>query len=230
MAKRGLTFRRDDDINVMEQAIYTTATKGWTLASCELSAPVQKTSYIDKPSGDGAWDLSTTMTDGIPRYQNRTLTATLECSEGDRLTRETLIREMVNLLDGRRMRVALPDDATYYVFGRVHVARKYNNLAHAAVTITMDCDPWKQKNTQTSQLKSLTATESTMTLVNNGGRTVVPTLEVVGSAKLTFGTASISLTAGKYTWPELVLTPGTNELKVSGSSSLAVAYREAVLE
>lgn len=229
MAKRGLTFRVDED-NPMASPVYVTADIGWTLTSCELSAPVQKTSYIDKPGGDGAWDLSTTMTDGIPRYQNRTLTATLELSTLDRLTRDSLIRGMVNTLDGRRLRVLLPDDNTRYLVGRVHVAKKYSNLAHASVVVTMDCEPWKYRTYTTTNLNGLSSTEITIKVTNNGGRTVIPTLEVAGSAKLTYGTATISLTAGKYTWPELVLTPGTHELKASGSSSLVILYREAVLE
>lgn len=229
MVKRGLTFKVDED-NPMASPVYVTADQGWTLASCELSAPVQKTSYIDKPGGDGTWDLSTTMTDGIPRYQNRTLTATLELSTLDRRTRDALIRVMVNTLDGRRLRVFLPDDITYYLVGRVHVARKYSNLAHASVTVTMDCDPWKYNVTQRAHMYGLTTTASTKTITNNGGRTVVPTIEVGGEAKLVYGTSSISLSKGKHRWPELLLTPGSHQLTVSGSSSLIISYREAVLE
>lgn len=227
MAKRGLIFRTD---NSMHSDVYTTAGKGWTLASCVLSAPVQKTNYVDRPGGDGSWDLSTTMTDGLPRYQNRTLTVALECSEGDRLTRETLIREMVTLLDGKRLWVTLPDDTVYHLLGRIHVSRKYNDLAHAAVTITADCEPWKQKLYTTTHLYGLSATETTINMTNSGGRTVVPTIEVGGEARLVFGTSSISLSKGKHRWPDLLLTPGTHQLKVSGSSSLILSYREGVLE
>jgi hypothetical protein len=229
MVKRGLTFKVDDD-NPMTSPVYVTTNVGWTLASCELSAPVQKTSYIDKPGGDGAWDLSTTMTDGIPRYQNRTLTATLELSAFDRSTRDAAIRSMVNTLAGRRLRVFLPDDPSRYLVGRVHVERKYNNLSHASVIVTMDCDPWKYNVTLTSHLYGLTTTASAKTMTNTGGRTVVPTIEVGGEAKLVYGTASISFSKGKYQWPELLLTPGSHQLKVSGSSSLVISYREAVLE
>lgn len=229
MAKRGLTFRVDDD-NPMTTAVYLTADKGWTLASCVLSAPMQKTNFVDKPGGDGAWDLSTTMTDGIPRYKDRTLSVTLECSEGDRLTREALIREMVHAMSGKRLRVILPDDASHYLVGRVHVERKYNDLAHAAMAVTVDCDPWKYNVTQTSYLYGLTTTASAKTITNNGGRTVVPTIEVGGEAKLVYGTASLSLSKGTHKWPELLLTPGSHQLTVSGSSSLVISYREAVLE
>ena len=227
MAKRGITFRENDDI---QKPIYDTVAKGWTMSSLVLSAPAQKTNYVDRPGGDGAWDLSTTMTDGITRYQNRTLTVALECSEGDRLTRETLIREMVTLLDGKRLRVILPDDTTRHLLGRIHVARKYSDLAHASVTVTVDCEPWKYSNVLTNHLWGLTTTESTKTITILDGRSVVPTIEVGGEARLVFGTSSISLSKGKHRWPDLLLTPGTHQLKVSGSSSLILSYREGVLE
>jgi hypothetical protein len=53
---------------------------------------------------------------------------------------------------------------------------------------------------------------------------------VGGEAKLVYGTSSISLSKGKHRWPELLLTPGSHQLTVSGSSSLIISYREAVLE
>ena len=67
---------------------YDTAVYGWTLTGCELRAPEQKTNYVERTGGDGSWDLSTVMTGGVPRYKDRTLTITLENSQGDRADRE----------------------------------------------------------------------------------------------------------------------------------------------
>lgn len=128
---------------------YNTAENGWTLTGWKLSDAEQKTNYVDKSSGDGSWDLSTAMTDGIARYKNRTLTATFECSEGDRLSREDKINYMINHLTGQRMNVILPDDGLHYVNGRLHVARDYNDLAHAKVTVTANCEPWRYANEET---------------------------------------------------------------------------------
>lgn len=212
---------------------YDTAANGWTLAKWTLSEPSQKTNYVEKSGGDGSWDLSTALTDGIPRYKDRTLTATLECSEGGRLTREAKIRHMVNLLDGMRDDIELPDDTDHHLSGRIHVKRDYNDNAHASVTVTATCKPWKYANTETVVSLTAASTPKTATLVNSGRMAVVPVLRVEGtsaSAQLGYGSASISLSAGTYSWPELLLTRGEHKVTYSGTGKVFITYREAVLE
>lgn len=213
---------------------YDTAAHGWTLTGWELSAAEQKTKYVDKANGDGSWDLSTVLTDGIPRYADRDLTITLECSEGTRMERETKIRNMINLLDGLPWPIKLPDDDQHHVVGRrVHVVREYNDLAHAAVTVTALCEPWKYANADTIVALTATANKQTAQLINSGRRAVVPTLKVTGtnaSVLLGYGAASLSLSAGSHQWSDLLLTPGAHALTYSGTGTLTVTYREAVLE
>lgn len=212
---------------------YDTAASGWTLTSCPLDPAEPKTNYIDIPGGDGSLDLTTATADGETRYSDRVLTVTLESSEGDRLAREAEIRRMTNLLHGLRVNVTLPDDEFHYLSGRVHVRKEYNNLAHAAVTVTVTCEPWKYKNTETAVTLALTSTKQTARLVNNGRRAVVPVLTVSGtnaSAQLTYGTKTLTLSAGSHKWPDLLLTAGTHNLQYSGTGALKVTYREAVLE
>lgn len=209
---------------------YDTAEYGWTLTGWNLTAPEQKTKYIEKPNGDGSWDLSTAATDGIPTYRDRNLTATLELSEGDRTSREAIIRQMVNQLDGMRVNIVLPDDATHYITGRLHIAREYNDLAHCAVTVKALCEPWKYSATETVVTLTATANKETVHLVNGGRRAVVPTVKVTGSLLIEHGTASLSMSDGVYQWPELLLTPGSLEMTVSGDGTSVISYREAVLE
>lgn len=211
---------------------YDTAANGWTLTGWELGSAEPKTNYVDRPSGDGSWDLSTALTDGIMRYRDRELTVTLECSEGTRQEREAAIRHMINQLDGLRWQIRLPDDDFHHVVGRVHVIREYNDLAHAAVTVTAVCEPWKYSNTETLVALAATSNKQTVQLINNGRRAVVPTLTVTsgGSVLLEYGTASRALSAGTYQWPELLLTPGSHAVRHSGSGTVTISYREAVLE
>ena len=89
---------------------YDTILNGpWTLSALELTAAQQRTQFVEVPGRDGELDLSAALTDGAPRYGNRTLTATLERSDGTRMDREYAINTMVNWLDGWRMDVRLPD-------------------------------------------------------------------------------------------------------------------------
>lgn len=209
---------------------YDTAANGWTLAALHLSDPTQKTKYVEKTGGDGSWDWSTVMTDGLPRYEDRSLTITLECSEGTRATRETLVRQMVNQLDGLEWEVTLPDHTDYYLTGRLHVAVNYNDLAHCSVTVTGTCRPWLYKKTEKVIVLTATTTEKSASLINEGRLALVPTLEVAnGTVTLVYGAASTSMSAGTYEWPTLLLTPGNHQIKYKGSGTLTVSYREAVL-
>lgn len=209
---------------------YDTAAKGWTLTGWNLPSAEPKTNYIDKVGGDGSWDLSTALTDGIVRYKDRTLTVSLELSEGDRQSRERAIKEMINSLHGRRVDIHLPDDPYDHLSGRLSIKREYNDLAHAAVTVTAVCDPWKYSDVEVTGTVQATAAGQETELPNEGSRYIVPTLTVTGDVTITFGTASRAFSAGTYQWGDLLLAPGINELVVKGSGSVTFTYREAVLE
>lgn len=212
---------------------YDSAAHGWTLAACTLSRAEQKTNYIEKPGGDGSWDLSTVMTDGIPKYRNRALTVRLELSEGTRNDREGAISHLVNLLDGFEWKIIHPDRPSYYLTGRVQVDVNYSDLAHAAVTITANCGPWLQALEETKVTLTARSTEQKATITNGGRRVLVPTITVKDAGdgiRLQYKTSSIVLTDGVYEWPSLVLTPGEHELTYTGTGSATITYREAVLK
>ena len=212
---------------------YDTELNGpWTLAGWELSPAEHRQQLVEVPGRDGELDLSTALTDGVPRYGSRQLVATLERSDGTRLDREAAINTMVNWLDGWRLDIRLPDDEGHYLQGRVHVAKNYNDPAHASVTVSAICVPWRYNNHET--VLSFTAGETAQTarLTNNGRRTVVPVLQITGegaSVHLVFGSASWVLGAGTYQLPDLVVNQGGISVEYSGTGVLSFTYREAVL-
>lgn len=216
---------------------YNTALHGWTLCSWKLGDPVQKTNYVEKSGGDGSWDLSTVMTDGIPRYKNRPFTATLECSQGTREERELLLNAMVNQLDGLEWDIVLPDRPDHYIRGRAHIAVNQNSMVYAAVTITAEVEPWIYALREAVVVLDAPITSSTeaatFILRNDGRRVVSPVLTVKGTAHLSFKGNHTSLTTGTYEWPALQLTPGLNEIiytgSMAGGDTLTLTYREAVL-
>lgn len=214
---------------------YDTAAHGWTLTGYKLGDAEQKTNYVEKPGGDGSWDMSTTLTDGIPRYKDRSLTVTLECSEGTRADRQALISHMVNLLDGLVWDTVLPDYPDHYVTGRLHVAVDQNSLAYAAITVTGTVAPWLYSIRETVVELPIEIFMQEILLRNSGRRTVVPRFTVEGDpdnqVMLQFGDAAIAVGPGEYEWPNVVLTPGLHTLTYmfAGDLHVTVTYREAVL-
>ena len=218
---------------------YDTAEQLWTLTAWNFSDPVQERTWVSVPGRrKGPIDASTALTDGDPVYGSRTLTATLECSEGTRLEREARIEQMVNWLDGWWTDIILPDDieSRRYIRGTVSVKKVFNNLAHAQVQVTAICEPWKYAAAETSMVLTAGTTEKAATLTNGGRLTVVPLLVIANAADgtaasvlLKYGGYSWTLGAGSYALPDLVLKPGGASLTYSGTGALTFTYREAVL-
>ena len=211
---------------------YDTATTWpWTLSELALTAPEQQTNYVQVPGRSGALDLSTAATDGIPVYNDRTLTATLETSEGNREERESAINEMVNLLDGFRWKIVLPDSPDRYLDGRISVGRNYSDLAHASVTITAVCYPYFLKMAETEVTASLTSANTALTL-SCDRRPVVPAITTTAETVLTWGADSYTVSAGTRQLPGIRLTQGTHTLKArttSGTGEITITYQEGSL-
>lgn len=208
----------------------TGTTWPWTLTELELSAPEQQTNYVTVPGRSGSVDLSTAVS-GLPVYNDRTLTATLETSEGTRAQRETAINTMVNRLDGLRLHIVLPDDPSGYLDGRISVARNYNDLAHASVTISAVCYPYKLKSAETTVTASLTEADTEISL-SCDRRPVVPSIATTAETVLTWGADSYTVSAGTRQLPGIRLTQGTHTLKArttSGTGEITITYQEGSL-
>ena len=220
MAKRGLMIGE-----------YNTAAEQWTLTGLTLSAAPQQTNLVDVPGRrKGPLDLSTALTDGEPIYGNRTLTATFESSEGTRLEREDRISAMINRLDGWRLNIVLPDDPHRYITGRVSVSKIYNDLAHASVSVSATCEPWRYNATETTVVLTATTAAQSAALQNHGRLSVVPLLEVRGGEVVVgYGSSSWALSAGTYALPDLLLQTGESVITYRGTGTLILTYREAVL-
>lgn len=216
---------------------YDTAADGlWTLASWKLSKPAQVQNFLSVPGRYAPLDCSTYLTDGQPYYESRSLEVMLESSEGTRLEREDRINLMVNHLDGLSIPIYLPDDLDSYIVGRVQVEPEYNDLAHCAVKVSAVCEPWRYAATETVVNLVAGDTKKVAKLTNSGKLAVVPMLEVTGTVQLTYKDSTLTLNAGAHLWPDLYLTPGAglfmpgvHELTYSGSGTVKITYREAVL-
>lgn len=212
---------------------YDTAAHGWTLTGWEFPEPETQTNYVEVIGRmAGPIDLSTYLTDGDPRYNGRSLTATFEHSDGTRLERNKIISEMVNLLHGYREEIVLPDDDTRYAVGRLAVMTEYSDPAHAAITVEATCEPWRYNKSETRLSLEATETEQVAWLHNDGRRVLIPEIKVTGyRASVTLGCSGKTWTlgAGTYKLPEMRLRHGNTWLTYSGVGTVDITYREAVL-
>lgn len=212
---------------------YDTAAEGWTLREWSFPEPEPVSSYVTVPGRSaGPLDMSTALTNGDPRYGSRPLTLRLECSDGTRLERDAIIDDMVNRLNGHRVEIISPDDRTRYAVGRLTVRKDYSDMAHASVTVTGTCEPWRYNKEQTVLEVEMLGDTRTVVLGNSGRRIISPEVSVTG-----YG-ATIRLLCGEYAWEMgegthhlsgFTLPQGNTLLTLTGTGVVAFAYREAIL-
>lgn len=214
---------------------YDTAAHGlWTLTALDFPEPTPEENMVTVPGRrKGPLNLSAVLTDGEPSYGSRPLNITLESSEGDRAARADRISEMVNRFHGRQTEIVLPDYKMHYAVGSLTVQLLYNDLVHASVQVTGTCEPWLYAKDETVVLLTATASDQTATLRNAGAMAVVPLIEVTAESgqyvKLVYEGYSWALSAGAYKLPDLRLTSGDHVITYSGSGTVAITYREAII-
>ena len=201
---------------------------GLILNSKELDPPTPKVVKVSVDGRDGDLDLSEALTGEI-RYENRGAEFTFLVTEGSQADRDYMINNIINNIHGRTCKIILPDDLEHYLLGRCSVSGVTNDKAYGSFSVSADCEPFRYSIYETKRTIDLTNIAIEVALVNNGRKTVIPTIVVDDTANITFGSTSVELGAGTYQLPALKLVSGVNTIAVSGAGTLSLTYREAVL-
>lgn len=222
---------------------YPTSSDDWTLCEWKLSDPEYRRNFLTIPGLDGELDLSDAVSDRAV-YGSRSFMARLELSAGTRISRDALISRMINRFDGTVQHIILPDDPYHYISGRLRIGVKYSTPAHACITLSAVCDPWRYCDTQKNILldspngydsESDEPTYTETPLDNSGRMPVKPMITAIGGDVLISpdGFYQYTITSGsRRTFPDIVLMPGGNILMHCGDGAdaqIMVQYREAIL-
>lgn len=212
---------------------YDTAVDGlWTLHAWSFPEPEPSENFVTVPGRfKGPLDMSTDLTDGVITYGPRPLSIELESSEGSRLEREERISELVNRFHGQHVgEIIFPDDFDHYATGRLKVKKLYNDPAHGAVQIAGVCEPWRYASYETTMRLTASTLEQEATLTNNGTMPVMPRVVTTAEVTLSFFGSSLTLSAGTYELPDLLITAGSSvKINYKGAGDITFTYREAVL-
>lgn len=188
-----------------------------------------KTNYVKLDGMNGSLDLSESLT-GETTYDDRTLTASFFTDYGKRKDREALLQKITASLHGKKIKIIEPDDIDHYLYGRVKIKGKKNNLAYAEFSIEAICDPWRYALLETVRRVDVRNSVRTNVVINNNGvKTLCPDITVNGSVELSYDNFKISLSTGTYKISDLKLRQGVNIVGVSGNGSVIFTYREATL-
>lgn len=182
------------------------------------------TNYVEIPGRDGVLDLTESL--GEVKYKNRILTFEFDLFNPKSFW--SIQREIVNYLNGKKIKITLDQDPNYYFYGRCRVSSSsiVKNLGH--FTIECECEPYKYKQNVTT-ITNTVSTGGKYTYTNDR-KSVIPTLTLSSAMTLRFNGNSYSLSSGTIKTFDIEFKEGINTIEViSGSGTLTVSYQEASL-
>lgn len=174
------------------------------------SPPEVKDAYVDLPGGDGSVDL--TAASGGVRYRRRTMAyrGVVEVDGPERA--EMAKTRLAGALHGAARDFTLSWDPGYtYRHGRAAVSDCEYVGGSMTFTITIVADPWKSASTMTLRLD---ARGGVRVPIENGTRSVCPTIEANHAAVVGYHGESWDLPPGAHRITDLWLDPGESELIV----------------
>jgi hypothetical protein len=202
----------------------------WDLIMSEkvITYPAPRKKTVDMDDRDGVLDQTEVMR-GRVSYKNRALSFTFTCT-AHQSTWADLRSEIAGFIHGKRLLIVDPDTPNHYYVGRCELQEPtFIGEAIMFITVTVDADPYRLSNTETTVSKSVSAGD-TVSLINSS-MPVVPTITVSANMTIAFGNFSSSLTSGStYQIPEITLENGTNTISITaGSGTITIKYRQGAI-
>lgn len=191
------------------------------LSQKTIGAPSPKTETIDIPGGDGVLDLTEFF--GEVKYNNRNLSFEFSSivPQSDFMNQFSHIQDA---LHGQKMQIILDDAPEWYYTGRISVSEWKAEKAVGKLTIDCDCEPYRAKLSETVVTAAVDGPQTV--ILTNGGRIVVPTIDITGEVQLTFGYNFYTLAAGRYDLPAVQLVNGENTILLDGAGTATFTYLE----
>lgn len=191
------------------------------LSKKTIQTPNIKTKKVAVDGMDGELDLTDYF--GDVSYENRDLS--FEFTTLAKFTEfNDLFSKIQNALHGKKMKIVLDDDASFYYIGRIKVNEWKTDRRIGKVVIDCDCEPYKYKLYKTIITETINGQRDFVLL--NLRKQVIPIFKSSGELQITFGNQIYSIGSGEYTLEDVILKEGKNLLSVSGNATLTIEYQE----
>lgn len=193
------------------------------LSSREISAPAVRTKLVNVEGADGSLDLSDSF--GRVFYNNRTIKLVFSyIDNGVPFWDEFSLIQ--NNLHGKRMEVRFNDDPIHHYIGRCSVDKWNASSVFGKITVTVNADPFKLKDTLT--VKTISVSSSTTINIDKIFMFTKPIIVASTNMNLVYEGTTYSLTGGQnFTGIEFKI--GTNQLQFTGTGNVTITYQEGSL-
>jgi phage-related protein len=180
-----------------------------------------KSNKIDIPGGDGSIDLTDFF--GEPKYedvQHKFEFTTIE-PQSDFLSQYSQVK---NAIHGKKVRIILDDDPTFFYLGRCHVSSFTSSKGIGTIKVECECEPYKYKLRPT--IMSVTVNGTEVINLTNARKRAVPSITTTAAMTIAFGEGIWTPSAGTFTIPELELVEGENDVTVIGVGNITFTWTE----
>lgn len=186
-----------------------------------LGLPTPKTSSVDVDGADGSIDTSEVLSGEI-KFNNRRLEFELTMTT-DYDEYNELVTDISNYLHGRKLKIILDEDDSYYYYGRCQINQWASDKRIGKIVISCDCEPYKY----TLRPMIVTSKISGKTYVKVVGKrmTVTPIIEVSNDMEIIVDGKSNNLYAGEQNEIlDLFIKEGVNTLVFNGNGDVKISY------
>lgn len=201
---------------------------GWLRESINFPAPQSQSNTIVVPGRNSPIRYTEAL--GRVSYQPRSFDITLSML-GTKEKFNQMSEQTVNRFAGRLVDVILSEEPALYCVGTLEITPGYDPLTHKgqlAISST-DGDAYRYHTTETVLIQNGNGTA----VLTNDFMPAVPTVTVTDETTLKWqvGTDRFikTVSAGTWTFPELELSQGENEIEVSTGGMVTFRYREGRL-
>ena len=187
----------------------------------EMGSPAVKTNKVDIPGADSSIDLTDFF--GEPKYEDVTHKFEFTTIEpnSDFMTQFSTIK---NAIHGKKVRIILDDDPTFFYLGRCHVSSLTSEKGIGKISVECECEPYKYKLTKTVVTRTVNGTDSIV--LTNSRKHAVPSIATTAAMTIAFGDGIWTPSAGTFTIPELELVEGDNNVTVTGVGNITFTWQE----
>lgn len=201
---------------------------GWLREGINFPAPQSQSNMIVVPGRNSPIRYTEAL--GSVSYQPRTFDITLSML-GTREKFNQMSEQIVNRFAGQLVNVILSEDPALYCVGSLEIIPDYDPLTHKG-QLSLSCtdgDAYRYHTVETVVIQS----GNGMAVLTNDFMPAVPTVTVTDETALKWqiGTDRFikTVSAGTWTFPELELVQGENEIEVTTGGTVTFRYREGRL-
>ena len=194
----------------------------------EIATPEPKRSTGDVPLADGLLDF-TAMLSSIQFYRTRTIILKMECM-GLRSTWQGNYDTVLKDLHGKKVRLELDNDTSYYWTGYATVDALKDNGASCTITIRVEADPFKRTRATSTLNNSTVSGDKTVSVTVSKMRGYLTFTTSAANATVTYDGQTWTLPNGTSTAYGLVLPNGASSIKLHGTGqTIKVVMEEGTL-